>query len=55
MLTVTGNEDEIVNTQSRHLDIERINVVKQTFHPINLVCCAILELRTVLGTKDLIS
>ena len=44
MLTVTGNGDETVNTQSRHLDIERVNVVEETFHPSHLVRCAILKL-----------
>ena len=27
MLTVTGNEDETVKAQSRHLDVEHVNVV----------------------------
>ena len=47
MLTVTGNEDETVNTQSRHLDIERVNVVEESFHPSDLVRCAILELSSL--------
>ena len=44
MLTVTANEDETVNTQSRHLDVERVNVVEESFHPSDLVRCAILKL-----------
>ena len=47
MLTVTGNEDETVNAQSRHLDIERVNVVEESFHPSNLVRCTILELSSL--------
>ena len=47
MLTVTGNGDETVNTQSRRLDIERVNVVEETFHPSDLVRCAILELSSL--------
>ena len=53
MLTVTGNEDETVNTQSRHLDVERVNVVEQSFHPSNLVRCAILELSFLRRAGDL--
>ena len=44
MLTVTGNEDQTVSAQSRHLDIERVNVVEEALHPSNLVRCAILKL-----------
>ena len=47
MLTVTGNEDETVNAQSRHLDVERVNVVQDTFHPSNLDRCTILELSSL--------
>ena len=53
MLTVMGNEDETVNTQSRHLDVERVNVVEESFHPSNLVRCAILELRSLRRAGDL--
>ena len=47
MLVVTGNEDETVNAQSRHLDVERVNIVQDTFHPSNLVRCTILELSSL--------
>ena len=47
MLTVTGNEDETVDTQSRHLDVERVNVVEESLHPSDLVRRAILELSSL--------
>ena len=47
MLTVTGNEDETVNTQSRHLDVE------EALHPSHLVRCAILELSCLRRAGDL--
>ena len=53
MFTVMGNEDETVNTQSRHLDVERVNVVKESFHPSDLVRCAILELISLRRAGDL--
>ena len=53
MLTVTGNEDESVNAQSRHLDVERVDVVQDTFHPSNLVRCTILELSSLRRAGDL--
>ena len=52
MLTVTGNEDETVNTQSRHLDIERINV-EEALLPSHLVRCAMLELISLRRAGDL--
>ena len=53
MLTVTGNEDETVNTHPRHLDVERVNAVQETFRPSNLVRCAILELSSLRQAGDL--
>ena len=52
MLTVTGNEDETVHTQSRHLDVERVNV-EEALHPSHLVRCAILELSSLRRAGDL--
>ena len=52
MLTVTGNEDETVKAQSRHLDVERVNV-EEALHPSHLVRCIILELSSLRRAGDL--